>query len=53
MLRLIRQAQCGYISIVKKYPNGLGNRMERFDQWVKSWNDPHFSTYYDYYYNFE
>lgn len=53
MLRLIKISQRGYVSIIKKYPNGLGNRMERFDEWAKTWNNPQITSYYDYFYNGE
>jgi hypothetical protein len=41
------------ISLIKKYPNGLPNRLQQHDDWVKSWKDPHIHTYYDYFYNGE
>ena len=53
MLNLLKRSCFRYQSILQKYPNGLGHRMERFDQWTKTWNDPNFNTYYDYFYNGE
>lgn len=53
MMQLIRTARRNYVSIVRKYPDGLGNRMERFDEWTKTWNDPNVTSYYDFFYNFE
>lgn len=53
MFRLIYFARRGSAHLIKKYPNGLGNRMERFDEWTKTWNDPNITCYYDYFYNLE
>lgn len=41
------------ISIIKKYPKGLGNRMRKFDEWTLTANHPQVKTYYDYFYNLE
>jgi hypothetical protein len=53
MIRLLKGTREGYASIIKKYPKGLGHRMERFDQWTETWNDPNIHSYYDYFYNAE
>jgi hypothetical protein len=53
MIRLLKTARFSYLSIIKKHPNGLGNRLERFDDWTKTWNDPNIKTYHDYFHNGE
>ena len=52
-MRLINLTRCGYASIVKRYPTGLGNRMRRFDEWSLTGNHPRVRTYYDYFYIME
>ena len=52
-MRLIRLGGFGYVSIMKKYPAGLGNRMRRFDEWSLTGNHPQVRTYYDYFYAME
>ena len=37
------------ISLIKKYRGGMPNRLQHYDEWVASWKDPHFPTYYDYF----
>jgi hypothetical protein len=51
MRLLVRINRAGYISLIKKYPNGLPNRLQHFDTWVASWKDPHIRTYHDYFLN--
>ena len=53
MFRLIYTARKGSAYLIKKYPNGLGNRMQLFDEWTKTWNDPNIKCYYDYFHNLE
>lgn len=50
-MRNLFKLRYGYRNIVEKYPNGLGNRMERFDKWVRTWGDPNLTSYYAYYLN--
>ena len=40
-----------YISLIKKYPKGIPNRLEKYDKWVASWKTPPINTYYDYFKN--
>jgi hypothetical protein len=52
-MKLMKPLAYGYVSIIKKYPEGLGNRMRRFDEWSLTGNHPSVRTYYDYFYNLE
>ena len=52
-MRLMKMIGHGYVSIIKKYPNGLGNRMRKFDEWSLTGKHPEVQTYYDYFYILE
>ena len=51
MRLLARGNRAGYISLIRKHPAGIVNRLQVYDGWVASWKDPHIHSYYDYFYN--
>lgn len=53
MRLLARGNRAGYISLIRKHPAGIVNRLQVYDGWVASWKDPHIHSYYDYFYNGE
>lgn len=53
MIGLLKKVRFQYISIIKKHPRGVVDRMQRFDQWAQSWNDPNIKTYKDLFENGE
>ena len=48
-----KRIKANYISLIRKYPKGMPNRLEEFDKWAASWNQPHINNYYDYFLNGE
>jgi len=48
-----QKSRAMFISLIKKHPKGISNRLEPFDKWVAGWKTPPIDSYYDYYRNAE
>ena len=52
-MQLSRKPRAMFISLIKKHPRGIENRLQHFDRWVVGWKTPPINSYYDYYHNGE
>ena len=52
-MQLSRKSRAMFISLIKKHPRGIENRLQHFDKWVLGWNTPPINSYYDHYRNGE
>jgi hypothetical protein len=52
-MQLLVRNRASYISLIRKHPDGLPNRLEPFDKWVATWNEPNIHSYEDYFRNGE
>ena len=49
----ITRLRANYISLIRKYPKGMKERLPHFDKWVQDWKDPNITTYYGVFLNQE
>ena len=52
-MRLTGRIRATYISLIKKYPKGMEERLPHFDKWVLTWKNSNIQTYHEIYLNQE